>query len=485
MVNESSPLLEKEEGSHRYYHVLESAEIGIDDPESSSTTNITTTSSLLSSNKQASINIIKMCIGSGTLAMPYAAHQGGVLFHVFGLAMITKWNLYSVDRMLSSKQILCQYECMKKMQNDSNNHDHHIQKDTETSDRTKLTKSTMSNQKGSNTVIFEKESKSTFSNIAYMVFGPIGVHMVDTVMTILMVGIILAYEDAILGFIQQTPLQSDNPRFNAIFMVLFIVPVLMLPNYESIAKVSALGTGLVCAVFGIVAVMGILQNGFAGFFTISWDNLWPSSLSSLSSWFGIAVFGYGIVPFTFTMQESMVHPSEFKNSCNISLWIVFVAYCIMGNGLSIIFMQTINSDVLSVLPHGIVPTSLRLLMVIVILTTLPLIIIPAGALVHDKVFGTTKGSYIFPIRLFIAIICAVLSVELPNFVFVLSFIGCLCVSFISFVYPPLVHIICTNKFNLNPMSLQTLFLDGTMLTWGIFVTIFTSRQTYLSMMQQK
>jgi amino acid permease len=479
MVSESTPLLVAADS-----HVDESV---VDNDKT-----------LSSSTEQASLNIIKMCIGSGTLAMPYAASQGGFLFHMIGLALVTKWNLYSVDRMISSKNFILQ---------------HHVQMERDSTDVHMMSKSSMKvtieedkdeedsiinvnnnqhmgnhhhQQQHHHSSVFEKESKSTFSNIALMAFGPIGVHMVDSAMTILMFGIILAYEDAILGFIQETPFKTDEPRLNATFMLFLIIPVLMLPDYESIAKVSALGTGLVCAVFGIIASIGILQNGFAGFYTISWDSLWPSSLSSLSRWFGITVFGYGVVPFTFSIQESMIHPSEFMNSCNKSLWIVFLAYCIMGNGLSMIFMQTIDSDVLSALPYGAIPTALRLLMAIVILTTLPLIIIPAGALVHDKVFGKASNrSCEFAIRFLIAGACAILSVELPSFVFVLSFIGCLCVSFISFVYPPLAHIICMCRFSTKPISWQSMILDVAMVTWGIFVTIFTSRQTYLSLIQQK
>lgn len=482
MVSESSPLLSAV-GSPA---IKGEPEVVVKDPaEGPKVSSVPS-----SSQKQASVNIIKMCIGSGTLAMPYAASQGGILFHVIGLALITKWNLYSVDRMLSSKLLISQrYDFYKQnLPMDSND----VMIINMTASKARQQNDTLEeitnneHQYRSNSVMFEKESKSTFSNIAYMAFGPIGVHMVDTAMTILMIGIILAYEDAILGFMQETPLKSDNPRVDALFMLLFIIPVLLLPNYESIAKVSALGTGLVCAVFGIIAVIGMLQNGFAGVYTITWDALWPSSLSSLSRWFGIAVFGYGVVPFTFSIQESMIHQSEFINSCNMSLWMVFLAYCVMGNVISIIFMQNIKSDVLSALPqNGTVPTALRLLMAIVILTTLPLIIIPAGALVHEKIFGRSKRSFVFVIRLFIAVTCAILSVELPSFVFVLSFIGCLCVSFISFVYPPLVHMVCTFRFSVKPVLWQTVFLDGTMLIWGIFVTGFTSRQTYLSMMQQK
>jgi hypothetical protein len=50
--------------------------------------------------RQTVFNIAKMCMGTGTLALPYAACQGGYIFNAAGLAIMMLWNLYSVDRLL-------------------------------------------------------------------------------------------------------------------------------------------------------------------------------------------------------------------------------------------------------------------------------------------------------------------------------------------------------------------------------------------------
>lgn len=55
---------------------------------------------------QTVINIAKTCMGTGTLALPYAARQGGVLLHIFGMMAIAGWNLYSVQRLLDCLQLL-------------------------------------------------------------------------------------------------------------------------------------------------------------------------------------------------------------------------------------------------------------------------------------------------------------------------------------------------------------------------------------------
>ena len=42
-----------------------------------------------------SLNMAKMCMGTGTLALPFAAEKGGLLFNAGGLFLIGLWNYYS------------------------------------------------------------------------------------------------------------------------------------------------------------------------------------------------------------------------------------------------------------------------------------------------------------------------------------------------------------------------------------------------------
>lgn len=44
---------------------------------------------------QTSLNIAKLCMGTGTLALPFAAQKGGLVFNVLGLGVIVVWNYYS------------------------------------------------------------------------------------------------------------------------------------------------------------------------------------------------------------------------------------------------------------------------------------------------------------------------------------------------------------------------------------------------------
>jgi len=174
----------------------------------------------------------------------------------------------------------------------------------------------------------------------------------------------------------------------------------------------------------------------------------------------------------------------------ISMLAVFITCVVLGDVISIIFVQGIHSDILAELPNSALPMVLRLLMIFVVITTIPLIIIPAGELVMDKLFGRGKDSSsrtIFIVRFLIAQLCALISVEVPNFVYVISFIGCFTVALASFAYPPLLHLRCLYKFypvEKRHSKMKLVVADVILLVWGLVATGFTSVLTFRSMMQQ-
>lgn len=186
----------------------------------------------------------------------------------------------------------------------------------------------------------------------------------------------------------------------------------------------------------------------------------------------------------------MTEPKKMMKAANISHSIVVIAYVIMGDFISIIFVQGVQGDILSELPNSSLPTIIRILMTIVILTTVPLIIIPAGDLVHDKLIrkpkGSSKGKSVYVVRFILALLCAVVSVSVPNFVYVVSFVGCFCVTLLSFAYPPILHMRCMYQFcpEEKRLSMKKMIVtDMILLTLGIIITIFTSLLTFKSMME--
>lgn len=52
-----------------------------------------------SSSLQSVLNMLKICIGTGTLALPYAISEGGLLTGTVGMACIALWNYYASVRL--------------------------------------------------------------------------------------------------------------------------------------------------------------------------------------------------------------------------------------------------------------------------------------------------------------------------------------------------------------------------------------------------
>lgn len=52
-----------------------------------------------------------------------------------------------------------------------------------------------------------------------------------------------------------------------------------------------------------------------------------------------ASVGFGLVPFTFNIQEGMQEPQDMRKATKISHWGVFITYILMGEGIAIILDQ--------------------------------------------------------------------------------------------------------------------------------------------------
>jgi amino acid permease len=184
----------------------------------------------------------------------------------------------------------------------------------------------------------------------------------------------------------------------------------------------------------------------------------------------------------------MSEPTEMVKATRISLSIVLVLYIFMGDLISIIFMQSIKSDIISELPTTFFPTLLRILMSVVVITSIPLIIIPAGDLIHDKIVPNPNNSNrrtpVYVIRFLLAQLCAIISTMVPDFVFVLSFVGCFCVALLSFAYPPILHLTCVYRYypkEKRYLKTNLIVADVILFVWGLIATVFTSVLTFRSM----
>lgn len=538
---------------------------------------------------QTSLNIAKTCMGTGTLALPYAACQGGLLFSLIGLGLISLWNLYSIDRLLKCLELVPPVD-----DDDSDDEDDDaLGKDEEggievsgitgngeargtrnsageqpgqggrrrtgkssrhsSCSRHKRTGSSMrklfsrlmsdrviigvaaadlngengvdgkelllppatamppslqvgdtaaSADRGYGSVGAQNTESAaaaapslptepplaatrararrtsrpppgtaTYGRVAYHAFGPSGLHVLDAVMTILLMGIIVAYECAIMSFLAPTPLSTIHLGGSAVLDALLwtaavIAPLSCVPDMGYLGKFSACGIAAVLATFVGIFWYGLAENGVSGLGMISWSDLWPRGgfwgVEGMSRWFGVAAFGYGVVPITYNIRESMSEPSRMGRATEMALLLVYAVYALISTGVAIVYRpftgaEGFEGDVMQALPVGWIPTAIRLAMTFVVLVTAPLLVVPCAQLVEGKlgISGSnvsreqsTSQSFVrrhakvlgVAIRYAICFLCIGVSIAVPGFVNVLSFVGAFCVALTSFVFPPLLHL---------------------------------------------
>mmetsp|Transcript_1826 Transcript_1826/g.1995 ORF Transcript_1826/g.1995 Transcript_1826/m.1995 type:complete len:109 (+) Transcript_1826:129-455(+) len=94
-------------------------------------------------------------------------------------------------------------------------------------------------------------------------------------------------EDAVLSFLMQTPLTTGSKGYDAALVFLVITPFACISEFQLIAKFSVFGIFIIIGVFIVVANYGIRSNGMCGFSQITSKDLWPTSLTAFSHWFGV------------------------------------------------------------------------------------------------------------------------------------------------------------------------------------------------------
>ena len=340
------------------------------------------------------INMMKTCMGTGCLALAYASQQGGLVLYVLGIVAIAGWNVVTADRLVRCLDLL------------------HV------------------------VTTQVPPGASTLSKVAWYAFGPVGLHVVDGMVVCLLIGVLIAYVIAVVSFVGDTPL-SYNVPVDAVVTGVAMWGLSLVPDFSYLAQASTLGLIVLAAAFVVIAAYGFADRAASPRLEeMDILELWPDSWIGVSHWFGIVVFGYGIVPLTYNFQESMAEPKRLVEATTVAVGLVAVIYLILGIGLYWLF-PTLESDVLHELPNrGWTPLVTRLSMGATVLVTAPLLIVPCSQILEGrwKIAGNSPL-----IRCGVVGMSVLVAVWLPSFVRAVSLVGCFCVSLVSFCFPPLLH----------------------------------------------
>eukprot|EP00804_Cyclotella_cryptica_P015056 CCRYP_000631-RA/>CCRYP_000631-RA protein AED:0.06 eAED:0.06 QI:187/1/1/1/0/0/3/610/412 len=329
---------------------------------------------------QTSLNITKLCMGTGTLALPFAAQKGGLVFNMVGLGVIVVWNYYSADCLLRCLDYLPQKtdqtknECNNMKLSSANQGAENREFYGAINDRFVVRIKNASDTRCS----LPPEGTTTYGVVAWHACGSSGLIILDLLMVLLFVGLLIAYQVAIFSFIDGIIRGTGCRVYYKVFPSLVVVLLSCARDISFLSKFSVVGLLALALSFGVISWEGLKENGLSGFSDIMDVNFWPESLSAASSWFGVVVFGYGVVPFIFTFKDSMAKPSCIGVSTKIGLTIAYAFYLFASNGIRILFLHahSFDGDVLQALPDSPISLVVRLLMIFVVTVTAPLVAVP-------------------------------------------------------------------------------------------------------------
>jgi amino acid permease len=397
-----------------------------------------------SSTKNVGMNLAKTAAGTGILALPHACKEGGLLLFVVGTLVIAVWNVFSLKRLCDCLTILLETT-------------------------TTTTTATAEAEDSQHARIRRQEQyrrrppppagTATLGKVAYYACGDTGLVVLDIMLLLLLSGIVIAYECAILEFARGTPFTTTNNVLDAIILAILMVPLCLVDDLSNLSKLSRLGLVILGFTMFVIAGYGIHDKYYNddGYYNEDEsDNknddgntnnpfhwLPPNGITGISHWFGCVVFGFGIVPLTFNFRESMSEPDKLPITALVAMSLVAAAYIVTG--ISLLFLYPdINEDVLSELPSGkSLATVTRLAMIVVVMATAPLLIVPCAEIIEGKIHhdGQVHPKTVLVARTGLCLFTVAISVMLPGFVTVLAFVGCFSVSLVSFCVPPFLHMV--------------------------------------------
>jgi amino acid permease len=455
---------------------------------------------------RTSLNVAKFCMGTGTLALPFASEKGGLAFNALGLFLIAAWDYRMSLLLLGCHDLLPLAEEEEEGEEEGECED-------DGGGRRSPSSSTANargdggarGSRGADDAAAPGGGRTTrarpsrgagparppppaappppgttaYGRVAWYALGPGGLMVLDALMLSLLLGLVVAYESAMASFLGGTPLTTGSGGLDLLVPNFVVVVLSCAPDVGRLGNFSGIGLMALAVSFVVISWQGFAENGCGGFRDAPSLGLRPASLAAASSWFGVAVFSYGVAPFVFNFRDSMGDPRDVGRAVRAGLLAVYVGYVAMSNGIRVLFSPShvFDGDVLRAMPDSWISLSVRLLMTLMVALTTPLVVVPCGELIEGKLGMADGGddgdgdeddgrhrrrrSYLAPerviVRVLICLSCAAFSEYVPNgFVDLVSFIGCFCGATTGFVLPPLFRL----KLSTDGMPWSRGSMDG-------------------------
>lgn len=332
-------------------------------------------------------------------------------------------------------------------------------------------------------VQYPRGVSSTFSKLAYSACGWWGVAVTDASIIFTLIGVCISYEITFSQLMKDIPFLNPFFSLPASYQVVCLTYLCGVLSYplccvRNVAFLSPVSLGaLLCLLVGIIAIIMFGEEE-------EWSSraseivtplqLWPEDASHLTTFVGIAIFCFGLCTAAFPVEESMSHRDQFAKALKWCVMFVCSVYALVGIAIAVLYSRHpdgIKGNILQNLPqHSATAALVRTCLSIVCILSFPLALVPPAQMIEQlllqsKLQLTFGGSAYQRItssppmitddedefqeppvtlraacRLGLVTVCTILAANVPCFGFVVSLLGCFTVSILSFVLPPLLHL---------------------------------------------
>ncbi|KAJ1452227.1 transmembrane amino acid transporter protein-domain-containing protein [Pelagophyceae sp. CCMP2097] len=390
------------------------------------------------------VNLIKVCIGTGVLAIPHAFASGGVVLMLALLLLITFWTEWCSRTLLRCRSLLT---------------------DTE------------------NDGVSKARGETSFAALARAAAGAAGSATIDTLTATLMFGVCIAYFVAFKDFISATPVAVFGTPYVAAVAAL---PLAMVSDIGQLAPVAS------CGLAGLgVAFVAIVWHGVSAAFSARKDASTDAALAWVSttraaaaSGFGTLSFCFGGTPLVLQIEATMREPSSFVFALRCALTVTCVIYFFFGTGVACLYSRDggqVNGDILDNLPRDGLDDVVRCAMALACIASAPLAIVTAGEVIEKRAFRETAPAKRLAVRSALALSAAAVAAALPLFAIVVSLVGGFLASLLSFIVPPLLHLLLSQRARrregAKAAPCADVAVDAAALLLGVAVVVFATALT--------
>lgn len=267
----------------------------------------------------AAVNIAKLSIGNGILALPYATSRGGLLFSPIAIAVIAMWNILSCFMMIDCKRAIINHR-------------------------------------------FPIAISSSYSRLSFAAFGYWGAILTDLSVFATLFGVCVSYQIAFTQFLRDIP---SHPLSNwsdfaqtvgyTYFSVIVVYPLACQKNIGFLSYTSLAGLSCLILSIGVLLWYGFDESSTREKVSVT---MWPESFASFTTFSGVAIFCYGLCTFTFPIEESMNDRGQFSKAVIWSTTFVTLFYIFLGDALSYVYAPGIDQNILHNLPIHSTPAIL-------------------------------------------------------------------------------------------------------------------------------